>query len=201
MDREESGKSSNRFCITRYLFTNDHAAHFLQGKLGLNYDDPVAVNEEIPSNWWLVDESCKYILSVLVHKDNKDISTRPTKQPPGPTRAAVREKKTKETEKERSAAKAQRPVGVVQPDGTVTVEKYGDVDHQSKKAKVDGMRSVIDKNRVDAIMSQISVMRGLEEIYVARMGRDEYERRLVNLANQMPGMMEQAPQGVDHSTP
>ena len=78
------------------------------------------------------------------------------------------------------------------------MEKYGDVDHESKKAKVDGMRSVIDKNKVDAIMSQISVMRGLEEIYVNRMGREEYERRLVNLANQMPGMMEQTPsQGDD----
>ena len=77
------------------------------------------------------------------------------------------------------------------------VEKYGDVDHQSKKAKVDGMRSVIDKNRVDAIMSQISVMRSLEEIYVGRMGRDEYERRLVGLANQMPGLMEQTKQGDD----
>ena len=71
------------------------------------------------------------------------------------------------------------------------MEKYGDVDHQSKKAKVDGMRSVIDKNRVDAIMSQISVMRGLEEVYVGRMGRNEYKRLLVNLANQMPGMMEE----------
>jgi hypothetical protein len=40
------------------------------------------------------------------------------------------------------------------------------------------MRSVIDKNRVDAIMSQISVMHGLEEIYVGSMGREEYERRL-----------------------
>ena len=39
--------------------------------------------------------------------------------------------------KERSEAKAQRPIKVVQPDGTVAVEKYGDVDHQSKKAKVD----------------------------------------------------------------
>ena len=63
-----------------------------------------------------------------------------------------------------SRAKAQRPIKVVQPDGMVAVEKYGDVDHQAKKEKVDGMRSVIDKNRVDAIMSQISVMRGLEEI-------------------------------------
>ncbi len=185
----------------RVAWTHDHPAHYLQGKLGLNYDDPVAINEQIPHSWWLADKSCKYILSVLVHKDNKDLSTRPTKQPPGPTRAAVREKKTKETANERLAAKAQRPIGVVQTDGTVAVEKYGDVDHQSKKAKVDGMRSVIDKNRVDAIMTQISVMRGLEEIYVGRMGRDEYEHRLVNLANQMPGMMEQTPQGDDLFTP
>jgi hypothetical protein len=44
----------------------------------------------------------------------------------------VRENKTEETAKERSAAKAQRPSKVVQPNGTVAVEKYGDVDHQSK---------------------------------------------------------------------
>jgi uncharacterized protein YlbG (UPF0298 family) len=87
------------------------------------------------------------------------------------------------------------------PNGTVVVEKYGDIDHQSKKAKVDGMGSVIDKNRVDATMSQISVMRGLEEIYVGRMGKDEYELRLVDLANQMPGMMEQTNQGDDLFTP
>ena len=81
------------------------------------------------------------------------------------------------------------------------VEKYGDVDHEAKKAKVDGMRSVIDKNRVDVIMSQISVMHGLEDIYVSRMGREEYERRLVNLVNQMPGMIEQTPEGEDLFTP
>jgi hypothetical protein len=170
-------------------------------RLGLNYDDPIAVNDEIPHNWWLVDDSCKYLLSVLVHKDNKDLSTRPAKQPPGPTRAAVRGKKKEETEKERSAAKSQRPIKVAQPDGTIVVEKYGDVEHEAKKAKVDGMRSVIDKNRVDAIMSQISVMCGLEEIYVGRMGREEYERRLVNLVNQMPGMIEQTPEGEDLFTP
>ena len=186
--------------LARSMDSRPHV-HYLQGKLGLNYDDPVAVNKEIPHSWWLADESCKYILSVLVHKDNKDLSMRLAKQPPGPTRAAVREKKTKETAKERSAVKAQRPIKVTQTDGMVAVEKYGDVDHQAKKAKVDGMRSVIDKNRVDAIMSQISVMRGLEEIYVGRMGREEYERRLVNLVNQMPGMIENSSQGNDLFTP
>jgi hypothetical protein len=28
---------------------------------------------------------CKYILSCHVHKDNKDVTTRPTQQPPGHT--------------------------------------------------------------------------------------------------------------------
>jgi hypothetical protein len=65
---------------------------FLQGIEGLNYDDPVAVVAMIPPNWWLKHKLCKYILSVLVHKDNKDIVTYPTKQPPGPTRKKVREK-------------------------------------------------------------------------------------------------------------
>jgi len=44
-------------------------------------------------------------------------------------------------------------------------------------------------------------MRGLEEIYVGRMGREEYERWLVNLVNQMPRMIEKTPQGDDLFTP
>jgi hypothetical protein len=46
----------------------------------LNYDDPVAVAREVPTNWWLEHVSCKYILSLLVHKDNKDISSQPAKR-------------------------------------------------------------------------------------------------------------------------
>ncbi len=82
----------------------------LQDKLELDYDDPVAVNAEIPHGWWLKDDSCKYILSVLIHKDNKDISMRPTKLPPGPTRALVREMVQLSTMKDRAAAKEQRLV-------------------------------------------------------------------------------------------
>jgi hypothetical protein len=48
---------------------------FIQGIDGLNYDDLVAVAGMFLSNWWLEHKSCKYILSVLVHKDNKDIVT------------------------------------------------------------------------------------------------------------------------------
>ena len=155
----------------------------------MDYDDPVAVNAETPHSWWLEHDSCKYILSVLVHKDNKDILAMPATLPPGPTRTAMRNSAQKKTEKERAQAKEQRPVVVLQRDGAEVIEKYGDVEHQTKKAKVDGMRSVTDKNKVDTIMSQISVMRQLEEVYVSRLGREDYERQLIHLANQMPGML------------
>jgi hypothetical protein len=33
------------------------------------------------------------------------------------------------------------------------MEKYGDVDHQMKKVRVDGMLSLIEKNKVDALVA------------------------------------------------
>ena len=43
-------------------------------------------------------------------------------------------------------------------------------------------------------------MRQLEDVYISRMGRNRYEPQLVNLVNQMPGML--APQQqVDLHTP
>ena len=47
-------------------------------RVDVNYDDPGSVSSKIPSWWWLHDDKCKYILSCLVHKDNKDLSTCPS---------------------------------------------------------------------------------------------------------------------------
>ncbi len=71
----------------------------------MNYDDPVAVALEIPPTWWLKHSACKFILSVLVHKDNKDVSTNPTKLPPGPTLYDVCAKANKNVQKEHADAK------------------------------------------------------------------------------------------------
>ena len=80
-------------------------------------------------------------------------SSSPTRLPPGDTHKDAREKKVKELADVRMAAKAERPV-----------EKNGDVDHQMKKVRVDGMRSQVEKNIVKWIVSQINVMRDNAEI-------------------------------------
>ncbi len=54
------------------------------------------------------------------------------------------------------------------------MEKYGDVNHQINKARVDGMGLQVTKNQIDAIVQQIKVMRENEEILVRVHGKEEY---------------------------
>jgi hypothetical protein len=146
----------------------------------LNYDDPVAVAGIVPSSWWLEQKSCKYILSVLVHKDNKDIVTNPSKQPPGPMRIKVREK---------AVDKLDQTVEVQDDNGAVKTIKLRDVEIDAKRAQVDGMRSIIEMNRLDSVERKITIMQKMEQVYVSRFGREWYEKQLLNLVNQLPGML------------
>jgi len=125
---------------------------------------------------------CKYILSCLIHTDNKDISTKPTEQPPGHSRIEARGRNEKALEVERAVAKADCPV-----------EKYGDMDHQLKKIRLEGMQSQVLKNCVDAIKTnvdtirtQIGLMQKMESVYVWKMGQRKYDDMIVSLINQLP---------------
>jgi hypothetical protein len=151
---------------------------------GVDYDDKLLVWANIPERWWLNHVICKYILSCLVHKDNKDITTKPIQQPPGHSRIEARGRKEKVLEVRRAVAKADRPV-----------EKYDDVDHQIKKIRVEGMQSQVLKNRADAIKTcvdatrtQIELMLQMESVCVGKMGQDKYDDMIVSLINQLPSM-------------
>ncbi len=54
--------------------------------------------------------------------------------------------------------------------------------------KVAGLQSVVKKNQVDAIVSQIDVMQRMKDVYVKIMGQEKYDEKIVTLMNQMPGM-------------
>jgi len=49
----------------------------------------------IPKSWWLEGKTCKWVLVVLVHKDNPDVCSDPMAVAPGGTCATAR----KDTEK------------------------------------------------------------------------------------------------------
>ena len=128
-------------------------------------------------------ESCKYMLVCFVHKSNPVLNIVPKAAPAGVTRESGRKVKKAGLEEVRAVAKAKRPVVVEKG-----VEKYGDVYHQIKKARVDGMRSQVAKNQIDAIVQQIKVMRENEEILVGVHGKKEYDRMIAALVIKMPGV-------------
>jgi hypothetical protein len=117
-------------------------AVYVQVVAFVDYNDNKLIWEQISSTWWLEHESCKYMLAILVHKDNKDISSNLTKLPPGDTQKEVRKKKADALAEEHVSARAMHPVSI-----------YDNVDHKLKKAKVDGMRSQVEKNLVESIVS------------------------------------------------
>ena len=96
----------------------------------IDYNDIGSVIARVPENWWITAESCKYMLACFVHKSNPDLNIDPKAVPARATRESGRKVKKAALEEVCAVVKADRLVGK-------GVEKYGDADHQIKKARVD----------------------------------------------------------------
>ena len=149
-----------------------------QDKDGLDYDDPTAVQAVIPQSWWLTSQSCKFMLCCFVHKDCKDLSTRPTELPAGHTRKEARANSRAVLAKERDEAKAERIVGG---------ERYGDVEHTMKKARVVGMQAQAEKIAIETIQPKLMLLRENADVYKAMHGEELYNKMVVDLLNKMMG--------------
>ncbi len=71
-----------------------------------------------------------------------------------------------------AVAKAKRPV-----------EKYGHVDCNMKKVKREGIQWLVEKNKVDAIVSQIGVLQRMKDVYVRMTSQEKYNKQIVSLMN------------------
>ena len=81
---------------------------FSQNEDGLDYEDAIAVQASIGNMWWLTSLSCKYMFCCFVHKDCKDLSTRPMELPAGRTRKEARANSRAVLVKEREESEANR---------------------------------------------------------------------------------------------
>ena len=151
---------------------------------GVDYNHTESILEKVPDNWWLAHSTCNFMLCCFVHKDNKDIFTHVTALPAGKTVAVMRLKKAEEISEAHAVAKTMRPV------------TRGDVEYQMKKARIEWMNSLIDKNNIANIFEQIKIMKDQEEMLVMAYGRDTYKSIVLGLMNGLPGLKkQQLPQG------
>jgi len=89
------------------------------------------------------------MLSCVVHKDNKDIATNATKLPAGSTRIEQRLKKSKQLQDERNTGKVMSASNL-----SVTMS----IDDELNSARVSGMMSQIQQNKITAISAQIKIL-------------------------------------------
>jgi len=111
------------------------------------------------------------MLACLVHKNNKDISSKPTKLPPGRSRRDARREKERAIADERAKQRLERPIS--------NRERFGNVELAIKKARVEGMKSHSEKIAVDSIVAQVNLLCENQE---------KYREMIVNLLNKLPGV-------------
>jgi hypothetical protein len=118
------------------------------------------------------------MLCCFVHKDCKDLSTRPTELPAGHTRKEARANSRAVLAKEREECKAERIVGG---------ERYGDVEHQLKKARVVGMQAQAKKISIETIQTKLKLLRENADVYKLLHGERLCNKMVVDLINKMTG--------------
>ena len=116
-----------------------------------------------------------------MHKSNPDLNINPKAAPAGATRESGRKVKKAALEEVCAVGKAARPV-------EKGVAKYGDVDHQIKKARVDGVHSQVTKNQIHAIVQQTKVMWENKDILIGVHGKEECNSMIVAFVVNMPGV-------------
>ena len=161
-----------------YLAHDDYPIFTMQNEDDLDYDDAIAVQAAIPETWWLTSLSCKFMLCCFVHKDCKDISTRPTELPAGHTCKVARANSRVALAKEREESRAERIVGG---------KRYGDVEHQLKKARVVGMQAQAEKISIETIQTKLKLLRENADVYKVMHGKELYNKMVVDLLNKMTG--------------
>ncbi len=59
------------------------------------------------------------------------------------------------------------------------IETHGDVDNQIKKARIDGMKSRVNKIAIEAIIAQVQIMRANKEILIGSLDKKQYNDQIV----------------------
>ena len=120
------------------------------------------------------------MLACLVHKNNKDISSKPTKLAPGRSRKEACKEKERALADERAKARLQHPIS--------DREHFGDIELAIKKTRVDRMKNNSEKIAVDTIVAQVNLLCENQAFYQEVHGEEKYRVMIVNLLNKLPGM-------------
>lgn len=139
--------------VTKYKEYHAKAAATAAKKCGgevVDVDPWVGDYSDIPGTWWLENPSCSFFLALMVHRGTAIISMTAATAPSGGPRHLLRDAKKKEDEVLRAVASAKR-----KEDERVAAPQ-DPLDAEYKKARVDGLKSMVVKTQADAMQTRIA---------------------------------------------
>jgi hypothetical protein len=140
---------------------------------------------EVPEGWWLQHPSTYFLLAVLVHRCNPDITGDPTELAPGQTREVIRAGTREDLFARREREKATEHVG-------------GDrqrVEMSMMTSKAQLMAQTVDSGAIDQVKEQLSLLAQFKESFVrvqdrltGGKGEDDYDQTAHDLLSELPFM-------------
>ena len=153
-----------------------------RSKKAKQYDDEDEVWDDIPPTWWLEHHSIVFLLALMVHRCSAAITPMAAIAQAGPTRAELRSGVTAVLVNERAVASEKRKSA---NDETTALERV------FKAARVEGMKGIAIKHRIDAAEMKLRMMNQNREYYVAAAensdeGASELNKKIKAVIDSLP---------------
>lgn len=129
--------------------------------------------KQMPKDYWLKGDNTKFLLACMVHRTNKEIATKCSSLPASVTREVQRSNAAARVAAERLEARNERKR-----------RERDDITGLRIRNNM-GQTSLI-KSRNELVMNQIRLYNENKEAFVATMGQEAFNAKIMELLNKLP---------------
>ena len=137
---------------------------------GLSDDDIIS---QMPGDYWLRRANTRCLLACIVHRSNKEIAAVCSNLPRGQTREQQRSNAAARVAQEREDAREAR-------------KRSTEFDQTDRQIRTNIGEMSILKSRNDVVATQLGLYNANKEAFIAAMGEEAYNKRIIELLGKLP---------------
>jgi hypothetical protein len=142
-------------------------------KLEVAADEDESVMREMPKEYWLKGAKSKHLLACMVHRCNKEIAAECARLPSAQTREDQRRAAAARVANERAAASKVR-------------SNQNAEEKKEKRIRLMIAENSLIKTKNDLITTQLELYNRNKSSYVAALGQEAYDNKIISLLNELP---------------
>ena len=137
---------------------------------GQDDDDIIS---QMPGDYWLRGTTTRCLLACMVHRSNKEIAAACSNLPRGQTREMQRSNAAARVAQERDDAREAR-------------KRSSEFDQADQRIRTNIGEMSIIKSKNDVVATQLGLYNANKDAFIAAMGEDAYNKRIIELLGKLP---------------